>query len=389
MRERRGSEPSSSPRTKTAAKLRVRARSRSSTATRPASPAAPSRTSACSSAATTSSRSTLAADRAPAVELLEHPQRRVVGAQVEPRGLAGRRSLGAVREANHRADAARGPAATGGSPRAQLGERRQRRLAQLLGLLLDALRARDRPAAQPALDEVDRGAAEARVRRAQVREQLAPSRVEPRVAQQLEQRVAERRRAEPRAVLDRVRDPQAAEHRLERRAPGLERRRDERDLGRIDAAPSGGPAPPRRRARGCRGDPRPRGTRPRRRAPAPAPGSPRRARARDARAPGARTRATAARAPRSGRRRAPTRSSAVRRSDAKTSRPGSYGSETCTSARPESASSSDHSAPVRSSKPYAKTGSPCHAPRSASSRSAARRRWPSRSQSPTRSSSAR
>ena len=75
------------------------------------------------------------------------------------------------------------------------------------------------------------------------------------------------------------------------------------------------------------------------------------------------------------------RSSAVRRSDAKAGRPGSYGSETVTSVRPASASSSDHSAPVRSSKPYAKTGSPCHASSSERSRSTARRRSRSRSQS--------
>ena len=81
------------------------------------------------------------------------------------------------------------------------------------------------------------------------------------------------------------------------------------------------------------------------------------------------------------------RSSAVRASDANATRPGSYGSETSTSARPASASSSDHSAPVRSSKPYAKTGSPCQASSSACSRSAARRRRRSRSQRPSRSSS--
>ena len=51
----------------------------------------------------------------------------------------------------------------------------------------------------------------------------------------------------------------------------------------------------------------------------------------------------------------------MRASEAKATRPGSYGSDTSTSVRPASASSSVHSAPVRSSKPYAKTGSPCHA----------------------------
>ena len=40
----------------------------------------------------------------------------------------------------------------------------------------------------------------------------------------------ERSRAEPRAGRDRVRDADAAEHRLERSTPAVERRRDERDL---------------------------------------------------------------------------------------------------------------------------------------------------------------
>ena len=51
----------------------------------------------------------------------------------------------------------------------------------------------------------------------------------------------------------------------------------------------------------------------------------------------------------------------MRVSEAKASRPGSYGSETVTSARAASASSNAHSAPVRSSKPYANTGRGSHA----------------------------
>ena len=45
------------------------------------------------------------------------------------------------------------------------------------------------------------------------------------------------------------------------------------------------------------------------------------------------------------------RSLAVRESEANAARPGSYGSETCTSPRAASASMSRHSAPVRSSNP--------------------------------------
>ena len=44
----------------------------------------------------------LAAERAPAVELVEEPRDRVVGAQVGPARLAYRRRLEAVRAAQHR-----------------------------------------------------------------------------------------------------------------------------------------------------------------------------------------------------------------------------------------------------------------------------------------------
>ncbi len=81
------------------------------------------------------------------------------------------------------------------------------------------------------------------------------------------------------------------------------------------------------------------------------------------------TRPSAAAAPRSLRRRAPTgprrcaRATRTRAGRARTA------ATPCTSARPASASSSAHSAPVRSSKPYAKTGSPCQASRSSWRRS--------------------
>ena len=117
------------------------------------------------------------------------------------------------------------------SARAQLGERGNRRLAQLLGLLLDARGRVDRASAQAALDVVDGRAREAGVRRAQEREELAAARVRPRVAQQLQQRVPERRRC---------RAARATRPRTGRRAPPstvssgarqrVERRRDERDL---------------------------------------------------------------------------------------------------------------------------------------------------------------
>ena len=267
-----------------------------------------------------------------------------------------------------------------GLSRAQLAERGDRCFTQLLGLLLDARRAVDRASAQPALDVVDGRAREARVRRAEEREQLAARRVRPRVAQQLQQRVPERRVAETHPRLERARNAEAAEHRLERRAPAVERRRDERDPlgGRARAQQCRGS--PRRSAPACRAGRRPRRSARRRR-------SPRRRRrlaeerALEVRERGMRVLGRARRQLLDAPGRSAERSSAVRCSDANTSRPGSYGSETCTSARPASASSSAHCALVRSSNPYAKTGSPCHASRSDWRRSAARRRSRSRSQS--------
>ena len=84
-----------------------------------------------------------------------------VRAQVEPRHLARRRRLRPVRGAQHRAQLRRGPPRRDRRPR---GARRarDRRLAQLLRLLLDARRRVDRAAAQPTLDVVDRRASRAR-----------------------------------------------------------------------------------------------------------------------------------------------------------------------------------------------------------------------------------
>ena len=86
---RRGSEPCSSPSTKTVSKRRVRARIRSSTATRPGSPGRAPRTVARSSAATTSSRRHGTPRRTDTIELVEHSEDGVERAQVGG-GLVGR-----------------------------------------------------------------------------------------------------------------------------------------------------------------------------------------------------------------------------------------------------------------------------------------------------------
>ena len=276
-RRRRGTARCASGAAASPPRARARTRRRSAAcaraagrARRPARPRPPRRAAPRRARARrrTSSRSTSPPSCAPAVELVEQPQGRVVGAQVEPRGLARRRRLGAVGGAEHRPRRARARPSTGASAAAQLGERRHRRLAQLLGLLLDARRRVDRAPAQPALDEVDR---RARPRpeygeRRNAKSSRRPA-VEPRVAQELQQRMAERRRAEPRA---------ATRPRTGCRAPpstvssGARQRSSDGatsaiSLGATPAADEARAAP-RRRARACRARRRPRRSGRRRRA---------------------------------------------------------------------------------------------------------------------------
>ena len=79
-------------------------------------------------------------------------------------------------------------------------------------------------------------ATEARVRRAHEPVEVVAPTAEPGEAEQREQRAAERRLAEPRRALDRVRDAEPGERRLERRAPALQRGCDDRDVSGIRAA---------------------------------------------------------------------------------------------------------------------------------------------------------
>src|SRR5439155_22452864 len=115
--------------------------------------------------------------------------------------------------------------------RPQPAEDGKRRAAELLRLLLDPGRGVHRPATEPTLEEVDACAREAGVRRAEEREQLLARAAEPREAQEREERLPERGLREPRPLLQRVRDAERAEHRLERRAPAVERVADDRDRG--------------------------------------------------------------------------------------------------------------------------------------------------------------
>ena len=120
--------------------------------------------------------------------------------------------------------------------RTQRVEERQRLAAQPERLRLHAFRRVDGAPAQPPFEEVDVVAAETRVRRAHEPVEVVAAAAEPGEAQQREQRAAERRLAEPRRALGRVRDAEPGERRLERRAPALERWRDDRDVSRVRAA---------------------------------------------------------------------------------------------------------------------------------------------------------
>ena len=157
--------------------------------------------------------------------------------------------------------------------------------------------------------------------------------------------MAERGRAEPERRLDRVRDAERAEGRLERA------RASARATGRrARPAPGGVPARSSASTSSPTSSSAPRVPAPSRKRTAPSSGGAGarcvvvEERALEVRERGRATYGRARRAaPRCGRPRARARSSAVRRSDANAGRPGSYGSETVTSARPASASSSAHS----------------------------------------------
>ena len=178
----------------------------------------------------------VSAELAPALELGEQPPQRLVRPQVEPARGVRRRPLQAVgvpqhslRELPHRLDRVGGLT--------QLLERGQRRAAKALSLVDHALRRLDCVATEASLDEVDGAPLEPRERRAEVAEEVAARPSSPREAQQRRERVHERRLREAQLAVDRVRDAEGAQHRLERAADPLVARHHEPDpLGRHAAA---------------------------------------------------------------------------------------------------------------------------------------------------------
>ena len=285
---RRGKLPSSRPSRKTTSVRRVRARSRSCTATRPGSSPRASLSDARSSAAKSSSRESAPPSSIQRCELVEELRHGTVRAQVEHGVLADRRRVEAVGGAEHRAgELADGRERVGVG--AEVVEHPQRLPAQLERLLDDPLGIADRPPAQPPLEVVDVRARQAGERRAEEAVQVVAAAVAPLEAQEREERLAERRLADPDAPLDRVRDAERAERGLELGALALDARADDEDLLRRSCRRGSARAPRRRRARACRARRRPRGSGSRRRAAAPAAGRPRRGGARGARAPGGAT----------------------------------------------------------------------------------------------------
>ncbi len=165
----------------------------------------------------------------------------------------------------------------------------------------------------------------------------------------------EGRAGQPDRCLEHVRNPERAERSLERRSHAIDGGDDHADLLWGDALTKQGEDlladELEHGSRAGRLEEANRAVEPR---VAPPP-DPRRAAARGTRARGEWYQPCALRSSTDGPA-SPARSLAVRSSDSKAGRPGSYGSETQTSARAASASSRAHWAPPRSSKPYTKTG---------------------------------
>ena len=107
--------------------------------------------------------------------------------------------------------------------RTQLDKGRDVGSAKLLGLLLDAGRIHDRASPQASFDEVHRATLEAGKRRAKEREELAASAAQPGVAKKRDEPAAESRLAQPRRMLEGIRNPECAEHGLEGRPPAIRR----------------------------------------------------------------------------------------------------------------------------------------------------------------------
>ena len=174
------------------------------------------------------------AERGPTTQLGDQTHHGVVSAQVLAGRFARGRTLEAVggaqhrrRESLHRIEIRR---------RRSKGVQGCKRLAvaKANGLLLHSRRRFHRPAAQTSFEEVDVRATESRVRRAQIRVQVAARAVEPRETEQSEHRLAERRLVKPHASFECERNTEGAEYGLDGSLPALQGRTHDADLLRRD-----------------------------------------------------------------------------------------------------------------------------------------------------------
>ena len=165
----------------------------------------------------------------PAAELVEQVVHGPVGTEVEDGVLADGRRFDPVGGADHRADeCAHRVERLGLGPEGV--EHPQRLSAQLQRLLDHPRRLADRAAAQPSFEVVDVRAGQARERGAQEAVEVVPAAGEPLEPKEREERLAERRLADPDPALDRVRHLEGAKRGLELSPLPLDARADEEDL---------------------------------------------------------------------------------------------------------------------------------------------------------------
>ena len=152
-----------------------------------------------------------------------------MSAQVEDRAGADGRRVEAVRGADHRTDERANRIQRVGLVPERV-EHAKRLAAQLQRLLHHPRRVADPAPAQPPFEVVDVGARQPGEGRAQEAVQIVPTAGEPVEAQEREQRLAERRLADPEPALDRVRHVERRQCGLELCALAFDARADEKDL---------------------------------------------------------------------------------------------------------------------------------------------------------------
>ena len=169
---------------------------------------------------------------AKALQLVEDPRRRVRGPQVALRsGRHGRRAeaVGVAEHREHDGSRRRRAAPPRSARSSSIGSGRPVR-SFVVSSIVRSPRSTARPRSRPSRKSTSERR-EAAVRRAEEGEELAPGAVAPGEAEQREERLAERGRAEPRPRLDRDRDARAS------RTPSRATRASGRATGRRPRSP--------------------------------------------------------------------------------------------------------------------------------------------------------